>query len=227
MPEEAKLKISLKMKEIRKTNNPMTGRKGELHPNFGKPMSDEQKKKLSIAHKGKPSTFKGKHHTEEAKRQISESKKGTIVWNKGLETGPHTKEHNLHIAQGVCNHPVGRGEWYQRLNGEIIWLRSSYEVRIARILDALKLDWKYEPYYFEMGNKFYIPDFLINDIIFWEVKGYLNDASIEKITTFESYYPDKNLKLIFNDHIKMLEKNLENNIPIEINTIGSKISEVI
>lgn len=75
-------------------------------------MSDEQKQKLSEAHKGKPSSFKGCKHTEEAKLANSEKHKGKIPWNKGLKTGPHTLEHNLKIAENALHHPNGHSQWY-------------------------------------------------------------------------------------------------------------------
>ena len=51
----------------------------------GKPKSDQHKKNLSEANKGKVSPMKGKHLSEESKRRISESTKGRIPWNKGLK----------------------------------------------------------------------------------------------------------------------------------------------
>jgi len=53
-----------------------------LH-HFGKKMSEEARRKMSEAKKGKPSPFKGKTLSEEAKRKISESKKGQVPPNKG------------------------------------------------------------------------------------------------------------------------------------------------
>lgn len=47
----------------------------ELH-NKGKQFSDEHKKKLSEAHKGKPAWNKGKSTSEETKKKMSEAKKG-------------------------------------------------------------------------------------------------------------------------------------------------------
>ena len=46
--------------------------KGEKNHNFGKPMSEEQKNKISLAHKGKPKSA-------EHKRKISEAKKTNPV----------------------------------------------------------------------------------------------------------------------------------------------------
>lgn len=44
--------------------------------NTGKFRSEETRKKLSEANKGKPGTFKGKKHTEETKRKMSENHSG-------------------------------------------------------------------------------------------------------------------------------------------------------
>ena len=227
MSEESKKKISISMIEVRKTINPMKGRTGERHHNFGKSMSEEQKKKLSDAHKGKPSNRKGTHHTEETKRKISESKKGTVAWNKGLKTGPHTKEHNLHIAEGVIDHPCGRGQWYISKNNKKIWLRSSYEVRVADILDNLNFNWSYETERFEIGNKFYVPDFYINNSVLWEVKGYMDDISKEKLSTFSKLYPNEKIRIIYLDDIKKLEYFYANNIKFNAEDQGIDIKHII
>ena len=46
--------------------------------------TDEYKKKMSVAMKGKPGTFTNKTHSEEARKKISLAGKGKIPWNKGL-----------------------------------------------------------------------------------------------------------------------------------------------
>ena len=67
-------------------NNPMYGKCGELHHNYGKPISEEQKIKISETLKGRKHTQEelikmkeshlGKHHTEETKQKMSESHRG-------------------------------------------------------------------------------------------------------------------------------------------------------
>lgn len=52
---------------------------GGHHPNYGKKLSDEVRKKMSEAHKGIPSWNKGKKYTEEQKKNF----KGRTAWNKG------------------------------------------------------------------------------------------------------------------------------------------------
>lgn len=53
-----------------------------------KPRSEEYRRKLGLAHKGKPSWNKGIPMSEEAKRKLSEAKQGRIPWNKGKKASP-------------------------------------------------------------------------------------------------------------------------------------------
>ena len=75
-----------------------------LH-NKGKPRSEETKKKLSEALKGRKrgshsdetkkkisEANKGKKRTSEQKKKMSEAHKGQIAWNKGKKTRPHSEE---------------------------------------------------------------------------------------------------------------------------------------
>lgn len=68
-----------RQREAIKTN-PIYGKSGENHPMFGKHFSEDSKRKLSIALKGKMSgennPMFGKHHTDEVKKKISEINKG-------------------------------------------------------------------------------------------------------------------------------------------------------
>ena len=50
--------------------------KGELHPMYGKHLSEKTKKKMSEAQKGEKNHMFGKHITKEVKKKMSESNKG-------------------------------------------------------------------------------------------------------------------------------------------------------
>ena len=58
--------------------------KGRISNRKGKHHSEESKKKISESQKGNQ-YHKGKPHSEETKKKISEVKKGCIPWNKGLK----------------------------------------------------------------------------------------------------------------------------------------------
>ena len=92
------------------SNNPMYGK---VSPNKGKKMSDEQKKKISIALSGRKideskilrgekhwaygkhfseehrknlsNSRKGKHLSDETKKKLSNTLKGKTPWNKGIK----------------------------------------------------------------------------------------------------------------------------------------------
>lgn len=49
----------------------------------GREISEETRRKMSDAHKNKPTWNKGKHLSEEQKRNLSEAHKGKPAWNKG------------------------------------------------------------------------------------------------------------------------------------------------
>lgn len=71
--------------------------KGKGNPNYGKCLSDETKRKLSEANKGKQSWL-GKHHTEETKQKLSEKlKNNTNTLGKHWHLSEQTK-HNISVA---------------------------------------------------------------------------------------------------------------------------------
>ena len=59
------------------------------------------RRELSRAHKGKPGTFKGKHHSEEVKRRISRSHMGLPSPNKGRRMGAHTDEWRRKVSEAL------------------------------------------------------------------------------------------------------------------------------
>ena len=69
--------------------------KGRISNRKGKHHSEESKKKISESQKGNQ-YHKGKPHSEETKKKISEVKKGCIPWNKGvhLESPMKGKHHS-------------------------------------------------------------------------------------------------------------------------------------
>ena len=66
-------------------NNPNFGKCGELNPGYGKPRSEETKRKISETRiklglaKGENNPMYGKRHTEESRRKMSESLKGRVI----------------------------------------------------------------------------------------------------------------------------------------------------
>lgn len=110
-----------------------------------------------------------------------------------------------------------------KLDGNCIWLHSTFEVRVAKILDKLNIHWKYEPKKFIIENHVYIPDFLINDSIWWEVKGWMQENDKIKLQKFSSLYPEEQIKVIYLEQIEQLEC-LDDNFSYDIiNKLGIDI----
>lgn len=100
---------------------------GDKHPLWGKQRSEETRKKISDANKGKQSPMKGKNHTEQTKEKISRSKKGKYTG----ESNPNYGNHKLKgVYVGERNPVYGSGKEVVQLtkSGEFVAeYISSYE----------------------------------------------------------------------------------------------------
>ena len=174
----------------------------------GKYPTDETRRKLSESHRGDKHPFYGKHHTKETCTKISNALKG----DKSPRYGKlPSKGYNR-----------GKGGYFIKNNGSKIWLRSTYEIRVANMLDILGLDWEYESTCFDL-NKIctYRPDFYIKDIdVWWEVKGWMDDATRKKMNLFFECYPNINLRVLWNADINELESLHKNSDLYSIINIG-------
>ena len=91
--------------------------------------------------------------------------------------------------------------WYNE-----ILFRSRLEARVAMVLDALSIEWIYEPEGFDLSNGLkYLPDFFLkfsdgtSQVL--EVKGFLDDYDKNKIEGFEQDFGVK--VLMADDQLKM------------------------
>lgn len=69
-------------------------------------------------------------------------------------------------------------------------VRSSWEEEIDLALHESEFEYEYEPKRFDIGNRKYMPDFIIESDVVVEVKGYVSDASLEKAELFMDSYPE-------------------------------------
>ncbi len=82
------------------------------------------------------------------------------------------------------------------------YVRSSWEADMARVFLYLEWKYQYEPRTFELvrkdGRKLtYTPDFFVSEQNTWyEIKGWMDNASAEKIELFQQQYPECNLVVI-------------------------------
>jgi NUMOD3 motif len=170
-----------------------------------KPMSQETKDKLRIARLGKPLS-------PEHRAKLSAAKLGKPGPWAGKKRGPHSKEWRENIGAAVprgadCNFfgltpemRPWRRYWH---NG--VCMRSTWEVRFAKALDKRGVAWEYEPARFNLGSMTYLPDFRTSDGTFWEVKGWLNQKSQEKIARFRAVNPDISLVVVTKPVLGLME----------------------
>ena len=94
----------------------------------------------------------------------------------------------------------GKGGYYKG-----IWLRSSYEILFAILLDLKGIEWDYEPKAFDLGNATYIPDFYLpEEDKYIEIKGYFDKRTKDKLLLFEKMYPDIKLEIVMKPHLQAL-----------------------
>lgn len=112
--------------------------------------------------------------------------------------------------------PRGNGQWVI-LNGEHVYLKSSWEVDAMRYLFLNGYNFKYEEVRFDLGRYTYTPDFFIydenNDLIaIIEVKGWLKDKSATKMMTFLELYPDIDYFVWDEEVIRQIKNELKEEV---------------
>jgi tRNA nucleotidyltransferase/poly(A) polymerase len=77
-------------------------------------------------------------------------------------------------------------------------MRSTWEITVAGYLDALHVQWQYEPERFKLKNdRTFCPDFFVPEWnYFLEVKGWPKEKDIRKLAEFRELYPNKPIFLI-------------------------------
>jgi hypothetical protein len=151
----------------------------------------ESREKLSRWQLGKSKPECSHKHTEETKRLLSKLK-------KGKPASPALLKHLRRLHQTL----IGSKYRYQG-----IWMRSSFEMRVAAAFDALGIRWLYEPKRFDLGDTTYLPDFYLpDDDAYWEVKGWLSPVSLHKITRFRELNPEIPLVVIKRCEVELLEQ---------------------
>lgn len=99
----------------------------------------------------------------------------------------------------------GKGQWYVRRDGSRVWLRSTWEVRIAAWLDVRGLSWEYERQRYEVGGKTYAPDFWIEEYgCYWEVKGWFHERHQKTVAAFRELHPELPLVVLTKGVMKFM-----------------------
>lgn len=183
------------------------GRKGKLSPSYGRTRSKEHRLSISEANRKR-------NISSETRAKMSNAHKG--------KTLPEEQRKKMGLSRtGVRNHNYGKpakhgkGKYYTRSNGEIIWTRSSWEYNTAIYLDTKDYEWDYEfeafpityVYQNELKEGTFRPDFKVyvdGQEEIWEVKGYWRGDALQKFNAFTEQYPHIKIKLLYrNDLINM------------------------
>ena len=89
-----------------------------------------------------------------------------------------------------------------------ICLRSTFEYRVAKILNNRCIYWEYENEVLLNNNRIWHPDFYLPQYnIFLEVKGWLTPDAKNKLVEYDSIYHDNKLIIIELSDIIQLENN--------------------
>ena len=121
--------------------------------------------------------------TEDTKQKISKS-------GKGIKRTQEFKD-NLSIVaknRSLGGHTSKRKLYFKKSNGEVIYLQSSYEIKMAEILEQNNIQWsRPDPLNWidDSGNNHrYYPDFKINEVYFDTKNDYLikkDEVKINKV----------------------------------------------
>lgn len=186
-------------------------------------VSDETRAKMAAAHAGRTQSQESREKTrqgllgrplsEEHKNKLRQAKLRNPVryWEGKTRPSPsaETRE-KMRVANGGKPKPDYWSPHIKRphpYNG--ITFRSSYEVRVAKALDALGIRWVYEPKRFDLGPFRYCPDFYLPDgNCYWEVKGWFSPTAQSKVSAFRAQHPETPLIVVMKDAIESLEASI-------------------
>lgn len=191
---------------------------------FGRKHTEKTKQKISVSNsisqkRGKESHMFGKKLSNSHKEIIAKSNKERVWSKESIEKSSNSKKGKkaseetkakMSLSQTGKNNPMyGKpaansiGSFYQTKEGIKIWLRSSWEIKVANYLDSKNIQWLYEytafPIEYIYNNTIrygtYSPDFYLPNIdTYWEIKGFWFGDSREKYVAFLEQY--KGIKII-------------------------------
>lgn len=168
-----------------------------------------------------PRGMLGKKHTQKTKDAVSKAGKGRMVPRERTLRAMKTKLKKY----GTLANPRKGVSWKQgwrTVGGVTFFARSKWEANYARFLQWLKtrgsiLEWEHESevFFFEIeaGNMSYMPDFKVTlksgIIEYREVKGWMDERSIEKIRLMGEVHPTLKLRLIRGDWFSRNARRLQ------------------
>lgn len=124
----------------------------------------------SQARVGKLNPIYGVGHTVSARKKMS------AAFVNGREFGFNDKT-------------WGKGQYYDTPLQGRVWMRSSWEVKVAEYLTFLGLKWYYEYEWLKVEDMSYLPDFFLPELsLYIEVKGREKPEDMEKLKKSQQLY---------------------------------------
>uniref|UniRef100_A0A6M3ITT5 Uncharacterized protein n=1 Tax=viral metagenome TaxID=1070528 RepID=A0A6M3ITT5_9ZZZZ len=153
----------------------------EEHPNFGRHYTDEQKKNVS-------------NGTRIAMKRPEVVLKHALGIKNRDKLGRISGENNPMYGRSPGH---GKGCWFDVLGQGKVYLKSSYEIIVAKYLTDKNVNFRYEYKRFFLDAKTFLPDFyLVDKNKFIEVKGYVRDKDIKKMNEMKQFYPEVKIEMI-------------------------------
>jgi hypothetical protein len=144
--------------------------------------------------------------SKQAKKKLSNTRKGfkfskKVRHNMSKAAVKRIKKYRIYS--------FGNGGFREDIN---LYVRSNWEANFARVLKYKKINFQYEPDTFELSEAMtYTPDFKVGNVYF-EIKGYMDDRSKEKISAFKKSYPNVLLSIITGDEYNILRDTYSDKI---------------
>lgn len=199
--------------------------------NRGKKRSPESIERIEAAKKGKHTGPDNPHYGIKASSETKQKMRNAIMekWGDpdyrtrviaGQKKVNRSGENNSMYGKPATH---STGGWFELPDGHKIWLRSTYEMIVATTLINSGVAWSYEPKIFPLNGtgKTYCPDFYLPAYnIWWEVKGYWRPDAVEKVRLFLQQYPDEKLRIIYKEDVIMLKNFIDNGVTVDPQQIG-------
>lgn len=184
--------------------------------NSGRTHTEQSRKNMSEAHLGYTPTAETRAKLSAAARRRDPAIRALVAEkNRGQKRSPEARARMAAASTQRGKPPPrgtghGKGSWFVCRRGRRIWMRSTWEVEVAKYLDAQEVDWEYEPRRFDLGDHTYCPDFWIEDWgCFWEVKGYFGEKAQRTTQKFRELNPGLPLVVVDSWVYKLLIKGRE------------------
>ena len=171
---------------------------GKNHPKYGVKLKQEFRDRISEVHKGKIISEEhklaisrhniGKKHSKETRHKMSKAVRHN--WKNGVYDNVYTGYGKVGFREDIGH-----------------FVRSTWEANIARLLQAMEIEYEYEKYRFDTPNGLYIPDFYLSeDNYYVEVKGYDSDIAKRKRKYVRKKYGIKLIVIAHKRYDRLMEE---------------------